>query len=323
MNPFQVLRPGTPTRTFALLIALGWTVAMAGLFLWYEASEAEQTADLARNEARAFFRQVLLARRWNAQHNGVYVFVTDKTQPNEYLIDPDRDLETTGGRRLTKINPAYMTRQIAELSADPRQVRLHITSLRPIRPANACDPWEEKALKSFERGRQEEMEFLQPPGGEPEFRYMAPLRVEPACLSCHAVQGYRDGDIRGGISLTIPAGELVATQARHTRQTVLAFGVLWAVGLAGIGLGARRLSREEKSRESVIRELQAALSKVKTLSGLLPICAACKKVRDDQGYWQQIENYISAHSEADFTHGICPECARRLYPGFFEQSGDG
>jgi hypothetical protein len=59
---------------------------------------------------------------------------------------------------------------------------------------------------------------------------------------------------------------------------------------------------------------------VKTLSGLLPICAACKKVRDDQGYWQQIENYISAHSEADFTHSICPECARRLYPDFFNQS---
>ena len=63
-----------------------------------------------------------------------------------------------------------------------------------------------------------------------------------------------------------------------------------------------------------VRALQSALDKVKTLSGLLPICAHCKKVRDDKGYWNQIETYIDAHSEASFSHGICPECARENYP---------
>jgi len=61
-------------------------------------------------------------------------------------------------------------------------------------------------------------------------------------------------------------------------------------------------------------ELEDALCKVKTLSGLLPICAACKKIRDDQGYWNQIELFIRDHSFAEFSHGICPECARKLYP---------
>lgn len=64
-------------------------------------------------------------------------------------------------------------------------------------------------------------------------------------------------------------------------------------------------------------ELQDALSKVKLLGGLLPICASCKKIRDDKGYWQQIEAYIRDHSEAEFSHGICPECARTLYPEYF------
>jgi hypothetical protein len=73
----------------------------------------------------------------------------------------------------------------------------------------------------------------------------------------------------------------------------------------------RRLRRERE----IQRELGQALSEVKTLRGLLPICAACKKVRNDQGYWQVIESYIAEHSEAEFTHGICPECAARLYPG--------
>ncbi|MEJ2696301.1 MAG: response regulator [Candidatus Sulfobium sp.] len=73
----------------------------------------------------------------------------------------------------------------------------------------------------------------------------------------------------------------------------------------------------QQEREILIDELQHALAEVKTLSGLLPICAACKKIRDDTGYWRQIEEYISRHSEAEFTHGICPECAKKLYPEYF------
>lgn len=79
----------------------------------------------------------------------------------------------------------------------------------------------------------------------------------------------------------------------------------------------RRLAerkRAENEREKLIGELQEALTKVETLSGLIPICASCKKIRDDQGYWNRIEDYLSGHSKATFSHGICPECARRLYP---------
>ena len=65
-------------------------------------------------------------------------------------------------------------------------------------------------------------------------------------------------------------------------------------------------------------ELQAALAKIKTLSGFLPICASCKKIRDDKGYWNQIEAYISDHSEAEFSHSVCPECAKKLYPDFYD-----
>ncbi|MBM3303431.1 MAG: hypothetical protein FJY85_26225, partial [Deltaproteobacteria bacterium] len=77
--------------------------------------------------------------------------------------------------------------------------------------------------------------------------------------------------------------------------------------------------RAEQEKESLISELQQALAKVKKLSGLLPICASCKNIRDDRGYWQQIESYIRDHSEADFSHGICPECARKLYPELFTE----
>jgi PAS domain S-box-containing protein len=70
----------------------------------------------------------------------------------------------------------------------------------------------------------------------------------------------------------------------------------------------------EKERERLIRELQEALAKVRTLSGLLPICAACRKIRDEHGLWHSLETYIRNHTEANFSHGICPECRKRLYP---------
>ncbi|MEJ2233763.1 MAG: response regulator [Syntrophobacterales bacterium] len=70
-----------------------------------------------------------------------------------------------------------------------------------------------------------------------------------------------------------------------------------------------------KEKEKLVNELQSALAKVKTLSGLLPICSSCKKIRDDTGYWNQIESYIRARSEAEFTHSICPNCSKTLYPG--------
>ncbi len=77
---------------------------------------------------------------------------------------------------------------------------------------------------------------------------------------------------------------------------------------------ARKVAEEE--RERLIHELQEALGEIKTLSGMLPICANCKKIRDDKGYWNQIEVYISEHSEAEFSHGICPECKEKFYPGY-------
>lgn len=77
--------------------------------------------------------------------------------------------------------------------------------------------------------------------------------------------------------------------------------------------------RAEEERETLIGELQEALSKIKLLSGLIPICAYCKKIRNDQGYWEQIETYIREHSEAEFSHSFCPECAVKLYPEYFKQ----
>lgn len=84
-----------------------------------------------------------------------------------------------------------------------------------------------------------------------------------------------------------------------------------------IDISERKRAAEE--RERLIADLQRALAEVKTLGGLLPICASCKKIRDDKGYWNTLELYISEHSGAEFSHGICPECAERLYPDYYKR----
>ena len=86
--------------------------------------------------------------------------------------------------------------------------------------------------------------------------------------------------------------------------------------LLTVEIGERLMAEEKISR--LVAQLREALAKVKILSGLLPICASCKKIRDDGGYWTQVEVYVREHSDADFTHSICPECAAKLYPEFFD-----
>ena len=87
--------------------------------------------------------------------------------------------------------------------------------------------------------------------------------------------------------------------------------------IASLGLKRRKT---EQQRNTILLEREKALEEVKILRGFLPICASCKKIKDDKGEWTQIEGYIHKHSEAEFTHSICPECAERLYPDFFKKS---
>lgn len=90
------------------------------------------------------------------------------------------------------------------------------------------------------------------------------------------------------------------------------------MGIIGIGHDITERKKLETERDQIIDSLKLALDRIKTLNGLLPICANCKKIRDDSGYWHQVERYIHDNTDASFTHGICPECAEKLYSEFQE-----
>jgi hypothetical protein len=90
------------------------------------------------------------------------------------------------------------------------------------------------------------------------------------------------------------------------------------VGVVGIGRDITEQKNSAQEREKLITELQEAMARIKTLHGLIPICASCKKIRDDHGYWHQVEAYVAEHSDAQFSHGLCPDCFEHLYPDYFK-----
>jgi two-component system sensor histidine kinase/response regulator len=216
----------------------------------------ENALNIMAEGARNMLRMVVMTRAWNAEHGGVYVLVNDKVQPNPYLEHPDRDLVTSDGRKLTMINPAYMTRLISELAKAQSGTSFRITSLKPIRPGNQPDEWEGKALAKFEEGSKE---FLEVVGGEAgegrQFRYMAPLIVTKPCLQCHAKQGYKEGDVRGGISVTLPFKpvEEAGLDAQHQTLAVH-LGVFSLVAMFG-GLLLELLRRRWLKLDETIADL--------------------------------------------------------------------
>jgi PAS domain S-box-containing protein len=445
---------GTLLRRYIWILVAAWTIIMGAFLGWSLYLADKEVMDIAYFEAKMSIHKDILFRRWNAMQGGVYVVSSEYTPPNPYLSNiPDRDIELPSGKTLTLVNPAYMTRQVYELAKKEYGTLGHITSQRPVNPANAPDPWETKSLEAFSRG-QKEVNSVYKVEGRKYMRLMYPFFIEQSCLKCHAMQGYKLGDLRGGISVSIPMPPIRAIIQPRIAFTYIRHILVWAIGLGAIVFAARKLNkseaermiavdalREEKDtaqkyldiagiiflvikadgtvglinrkgceilgfdekeivgknwfdnfvperdrnsgkatlwkmvagetpasasfeksiltrngeeriiqwqntaltddagnifamlssgtditerklmdqeREKIIAELQESISKVKVLSGMLPICASCKKIRDDKGYWNMLEVYIRDHSEAEFSHGLCPECMIKLYPEYYK-----
>ncbi|MFH1113476.1 MAG: DUF3365 domain-containing protein [Pseudomonadota bacterium] len=246
-------------RYYVLALLAGWTCAVGASGTWNVHEIQTETLEAARITARAAHFKDVIYRRWNAEQGGIYVPITKDLQPNPYLTVPARDVETKTGKKLTLVNPAYMTRMAHEIQEKVEGVRGHITSLKPIRPANAPDPWETEALKALEKGKKEisSVELIQ---GQPFLRLIRPLVTEKACLSCHGAQGYKEGDIRGGISVSVPIKPLWSGARRNVVASIAGHAGLWFLGVLGILGGARRLGHSIAESDQAWRDFNEANS---------------------------------------------------------------
>ncbi len=241
-------------RGYLVGLLVVWTVFVGTVLLWSLLHQGYETLKTARHQARAAFEKDLVYRRWVASHGGVYVPASEQTPPNPYLSHvEERDITTPSGRHLTLMNPAYMTRQVHELGAEQYGLRGHITSLNPIRPENAADLWEKETLESFGQGVTE-VSSVEQTDGQSYMRLMRPLVTEEGCLKCHAGQGYKLGDIRGGISVSVPMEPLRAIGRNHTVALTLGYVLLWLLGLSGIGIGAYHFARRFREHKQMVKQ---------------------------------------------------------------------
>jgi len=182
-------------------------------------------------QGQAFFEEVVITREWAAKHGGVYVKIDPETVVNPYLLTiPGLKvvIKDEDGVAYTLKNPALMTRELSEIAAKHGIFKFRITSLDPFNPGNRPDLFEQSALTSFNAGKKEYFSFEQE-NEEVSFRYMAPLVTTQPCLKCHAQQGYKEGDIRGGISVSIPATTILK-QINVNRVAI----ILIALGIVGL-----------------------------------------------------------------------------------------
>jgi PAS domain S-box-containing protein len=236
------------------LLQIGALLAFAGgcAFLIEQDADRSLLDEAALTRARAHFHDIVLTRKWNAGYGGVYVEKKDGVVSSPHFAESD--ITGTNGKTYTLRNPAMMTREISELAAREGGYRSHITSLTPIDAGNAAEEWERPALLAFMQGKKESYGTLTV-DGRTEFRYMAPLLMEAACLTCH--QGYRVGEVGGGISVRFDITPLLANQNKHYWRAALAvflgLAALFAIARAFASTLARRLQRLSHEQETVLQ----------------------------------------------------------------------
>lgn len=179
------------------------------------------------NEARAVFHQIVVMRKWIADHGGVFVEKLPWKEPPPHLYDPG--IVDAQGRHYVRETPAMVTKELGKYAREKGLYWFHITSLLLTNPENAPDEFERKALLAFEQKSLHELINIESLDGQHYLRYISPLYVEEACLPCHVGQGYAVGDIRGAISVTIPLSKTFAEATANRRGMFIA--MLLVVGL--------------------------------------------------------------------------------------------
>lgn len=245
-----------PTTSFYLNLCLVISLVVVGIYLGIYLRNQRLLMDSVKRQAQSYFDLIVKVRSWNSAAGGVYVARKDQTKSSPYLrgMGVEPDVFTGDGRVFTLRNHVLMTKEISNISCKDSGVRFHITSLKLVNQENAPDAFERRALERFEKGEIEYSAIERDRSG-PIYRYMAPLRFEQSCQKCHYDMNYRMGDIRGGISVSIPF-ESIEKELELNRLTIAVFSVLTLVLLLGSTfLMLKQLMAQIDSAQKALREM--------------------------------------------------------------------
>lgn len=221
------------------LLTVGGVVAATILLLFTFIARMSERSIIGQvdEQSRALLQQMVMTRAWISDRGGVYVKKGTGVAESPFL--PGTTVRDVKGHEYVFLNPAYVSRLLSEYAERQELYRLHLTSLKPINPGNAPTPFEERSLREFEKkgfeASREGAAAVLDENGKRFYQRIRPLQVEKSCLRCHAKQGYKEGEIRGGLSVSIPMASADARVVRSRISLVLA-------GLAILGIVALSLS---------------------------------------------------------------------------------
>lgn len=227
---------------FALTLLVGFSI------YWNTQNLRNEKIQLAIAEARANWNKDQAFRGWATKHGGVYVAPNERTPPSPYLAHiPNRDIVTTDGKKLTLMNPAYMMRQMTEEYEESYGIKGSITGKVLLNPVNAPDEWEKKVLDLYDSSPQEVIEETSI-DGHPYIRLMKPMVMKEGCVKCHGHLGFKTGDIRGGVSVSIPLKPYFDAADISIQTINITHLVIWIVGYLGVMLFSSTARKREADR---------------------------------------------------------------------------
>jgi diguanylate cyclase (GGDEF)-like protein len=254
-------------KRYVGIISLVSTLLIIVIFWGFYSRTTKLIHDQLLHEARAFFEEIVQTRHWIINQKGVYVKMLPdmRADPNLETIPGLKTVITDqDGERYVLRNHAVITRMISALAQKEQNFIIDITSLNPLNPDNRPDGFERTALEKFEAGAAEYYQMDNAPAG-PMFRYMAPLVTQKECLLCHESQGYKLGDIRGGISISVPAQRVIHEINQARIYTIIAAITLLFLLLSVIIYISHHFVKDLKKSEHLLVELATTDS----LTGIL------------------------------------------------------
>ncbi len=252
------MRYNQKVLNYLLIIIALWTGIVWGSYLWNSTQEKIYINSLAKKDAVANFNKDQAFRFWATQHGGVYVQADHKTPPNPNLSHiPERDVITPSGKVLTLMNPAYMIRQMMDDFPNEYGVKGRIVSDKFFWKPNAPDAWEANAIQEFKRGSKEKFEFTMK-NNKPYLRLMRPMITEKKCLKCHAIQGYKEGDVRGGVGVMVLMTPYLEELNNVRLGLMVTHAIIYATGLLLMLLGGRSFNRYWVQLEEEQAKVQAS-----------------------------------------------------------------
>ncbi|MBI9071172.1 MAG: PAS domain S-box protein [Melioribacteraceae bacterium] len=244
-------------KKYTNAIILLWILIVSISMIWNVYFEINHTERLVRDFARGQFQKDQAIRFWASKHGGIYVPKNERTPGNPYLSHiTDRDIIKNGKDTLTLMNPAYIIRQMFDEYPEDYGVNGRIVSTKAFNPNNLPDEWERRALLDFEKGTEEVFEYSEI-NGKKYLRLIKPMMTEKSCLKCHGEQGYKVGDVRGGVGVSILMEPYTASMNANNFRIVLAHVIFMVIGFVGIKYYSSKLSYSIEKQIEVEKELHS------------------------------------------------------------------